>query len=75
MRTQPMPFLFALLFICEAAGQDQPALVTFYSVGCRLCGKELAVTIAAGSATLRIRIARFLVQQLPCCPLCCRLRR
>jgi SRSO17 transposase len=25
-------------------------------------------------ATLRIRIARFLVQQLPCCPLCCRLR-
>src|ERR1039457_6157122 len=26
-------------------------------------------------ATLRIRIARFLVQQLPCCPLCCRSRR
>jgi hypothetical protein len=25
-------------------------------------------------ATLRIRIARFLVQHLPCCPLCCRLR-
>lgn len=24
-------------------------------------------------ATLRIRIARFLVQHLPCCPLCCRL--
>ena len=25
-------------------------------------------------ATLRIQIARFLVQQLPCCPICCRLR-
>src|ERR1700693_1059909 len=25
-------------------------------------------------ATLRIKIARFLVQHLPCCPLCCRLR-
>jgi SRSO17 transposase len=25
-------------------------------------------------ATIRIKIARFLVQQLPCCPLCCRLR-
>jgi hypothetical protein len=50
MTTRPAVFLSALLFACVTAGQEQPALVTFYSAGCHPCGKALAVTIGAGSA-------------------------
>lgn len=55
MRTPSAVFLSALLLGCAVAGQEPAALVTFYSAGCHPCGKELAVTIGAGSATVPYR--------------------
>jgi hypothetical protein len=48
-------FWATLLFPFVADGQDQPALVTFYSVGCLRCGKAFAVSIGAGSVEMAYR--------------------
>jgi hypothetical protein len=44
--------LLTVAFVSQAPGQTQPALVTFYSAGCRFCAKDLMVATFAGSAVV-----------------------